>query len=863
MSKANQEIKSNDYTIPFTFTKFAADHKPQGKEIAKYQRINNYQTQNLTIEEIYERCSTGYAWRAGVYKEGVTGFSKRFVEGSYIIALDFDEVEFTPKEVYEYAVQIGLPPSFYYWSYSQDPLFETTFELKIQDSDIYIPNTEENPQNVHQNYTYKSGYNYRLVWVVDQMMTKQEYEGIVAALIENVFAAYGPGPATKDISRLWFGGLVGGGWVSNTPVKLDAFKQYFFEHEIDITTRKDNFKRKKNVKEFIERNPAPTAAIEVNEGWQDYLLTRCFTWKKWVNQEYIPYLDRRNLWANLAWIKYHDPNKHIVDDVLAYYEPSKWVGHSNIEEEIRTKMSQPDDWTPRDIVACYDGSYCTVPQFFETWRDNQGTTYIVPDTEKCTLQELDSYLDTTVPQLLANDEFIYFTSQTGSGKTERVIDYLINSNRCGTKKVIYAVPYYTTAKEFVERLEEKQEFTAFKTYLLTPNDYTEDGLARMSLGLASGNKPNDERFEVIQKLYMEGENGLFVVTHALLSHLVDVPADLIIVDENIEEALLPLKTLTIDQLEPIKRFIEPSLRPQYEELLLEIERTPRGKTIDLSFLIQEVIPNLSKYNLKGYLSAYAGTPLFTTGIYDLTNDNTLYKTSAANGVSAITFCKVSSIIKESIENNIPVKLFTATPMNHLLETVCKVQPRVVSAPPAKNEGTVIQYRNTTGARGKGNSKVKDLIQTAKETLPQEILDKNPIFISFKGTNDLLTEEELSYATVDGMQLHFGNNRGLDFLKGQTLVVLGKPDKNQDYYYQLWDLVGDGTPLNMSSQYVVINGVRQKLFLFNNPTIRNIQLQNLEYALAQTVGRARALREVGAEVYIFANYVCADVNRIYY
>lgn len=219
MSKANQEIKSNDYTIPFTFTKFAADRKPQGKEVTKYQRINNYQTQNLTIEEVYERCATGYAWRAGVYKEGATGFSKRFVEGSYIIALDFDEVQHTPKEVYEYAVEIDLPPSFYYWSYSQDPKFDARKCKKSASSDIYIPNTQNICKNVHQNNRYKTGYNYRIVWVVDQMMTKQEYEGIVTALIEYVFADYDPDPATKDISRLWFGGLVGGGWKSQVQLQ--------------------------------------------------------------------------------------------------------------------------------------------------------------------------------------------------------------------------------------------------------------------------------------------------------------------------------------------------------------------------------------------------------------------------------------------------------------------------------------------------------------------------------------------------------------------------------------------------------------------------------------------------------------------
>lgn len=845
--------------MKFTYSTMAADAKPT--DARPYQSPKNYEIKDVDVREMMQLCVDGHAWRAAIYDKGFRSFKKQYALGSNVLALDFDGVDFTPYEVANYAASRGIKPSFYYYSFSQDEAKLIKNVPNFPDSDIYIRNRKK--PSTFLDFHYKEGYNFRLVWCLDKTIDVKTYEGITKTFIENTFSKFNPDKSTKDVSRLWYGGRTMGEVLEEEPINVDEILRVYVEDKREEGIRKDKLKKNSAACAFITRNPAPESAVIVPSNWEDYLAARCDIWDKWIHQEYIDYIERRNLWSNLSFIKYKNHDKSILKDVLKYYEPEKWVGHSDIAQEIIQKVKHPEDWNPRAIVKANDGTLSTIPEFFEHLAENANEAFITPDVERVKLEELDEWMDSNLPAILANDEFIYFTSQTGSGKTERVIKYLANDADLDSNKVVYAVPQYITAQEFVDRFNAETPFKQYNVYTLTQNDYSTRGLARMKLGLSSGDKANEERLNVIHKLMDENEKGLFVITHALLANLSNIPADRIIVDENIEEALCPQKTLDINQLSTIKYFITTEYQTEYQNWLDKIANSERGKEIDLEdkvLLFSKVIPSIREH-LDDYLDAYEEDSNIATGIFELPEPSTIIRTTKVNKKPGIVFVKRARVIYDAIQSRTPIKLLTATPMNVLLEKMYKVSPKIVSAPHAKNKGSITQYRNTTGARGIANGKVEDMISLAEKTLPAEILDKKPDWISFKGTAEMIEKHGHNSISFNDVELHFGNNRGLDFLKGRTLVVLGKPDKNQDYYYQLWDLIGDGSALDLSSQYVMRNGIKQKLFLFNNEIIKDIQIQNLEYSLAQTVGRARALREAGAEVYIFANYVCEDVDKV--
>lgn len=108
-----------------------------------------------------------------------------------------------------------------------------------------------------------------------------------------------------------------------------------------------------------------------------------------------------------------------------------------------------------------------------------------------------------------------------------------------------------------------------------------------------------------------------------------------------------------------------------------------------------------------------------------------------------------------------------------------------------------------------------------------------------------------------------NNAGLDLFRGKNLIIVGKQDRPEEFYRDLWFDIGDGTPLEKAQNTTIDwNGLRQTLHLYQEPQIQKEQLEYLEYVTNQAVGRARTLRELGCNVYLFSNYIPAGVDEVY-
>ncbi len=106
-----------------------------------------------------------------------------------------------------------------------------------------------------------------------------------------------------------------------------------------------------------------------------------------------------------------------------------------------------------------------------------------------------------------------------------------------------------------------------------------------------------------------------------------------------------------------------------------------------------------------------------------------------------------------------------------------------------------------------------------------------------------------------LNIYFGNTRGYNELKGKDLFVIGTPHINPIVYYFHAEYMGIDTnniSKKMDYQTVQLKGMQFKFQTFNNPELRNIQLNLIEGELTQAVGRARTIR-TEAEVNVFSNF----------
>ena len=187
---------------------------------------------------------------------------------------------------------------------------------------------------------------------------------------------------------------------------------------------------------------------------------------------------------------------------------------------------------------------------------------------------------------------------------------------------------------------------------------------------------------------------------------------------------------------------------------------------------------------------------------------------------------------------------------------------------AKNTGEIIQYLGQTGAKGKDCEKVDELIEYIKSSLPEEEW-KDAYVISFKASADKWKDAGFKLIEIideegRSIPVHLGNNCGLNMVSGKHIIVAGKMDMDETYYNNLfWDYIAidyDQPEPERRLHVVECNGVMQKIFCWDDERLRAIQMERINYYLEQAAGRARALRQAGAKVYVFSNFPIADADK---
>lgn len=838
----------------FCYSKSSYERKPSNA--APLQNKNNYVQEDKTIEEIAELCGTGHAWRAGIYDMSGGTFKKKDVKGNQLIALDFDACAASPLEVVQYAENIGLPANFWYFSYSQEPQKAAEIVRKIPTTYKYLLSHREKTDV----FSPKSGYNFRLIFCLERVISAREYESAMLNLLA-AFDRYSPDKATKDSSRLWYGGALGSCLLTTESLPLSDLGALAAKQKVreGIEPRKAMKQKKGFIPYYAELPEQKT--VKVNSGWYEKLQDRCWLLDRYRAGEYLDYNERLSLFSNLRYLSYNTKVRTVLEDVLSWFNPHVYAGHTCDEEQIRAKFR---DCTlkPVPIVRGRGGKPVTVPEFFEDDID----VPITPQCSKVSIQELDSWMDEVVPAFL-NDRtgnVRILKSQTGSGKTKRIIDWLLSLEDLQNRKIIYAAPKHDNLKEFEERFLAKASFNQNGLiHRCPPKEVSQEDVFYLQLGLPAKTK-SAERKGFIDKLFNDEDKGVFLITHSLLTALSGLTPELIIVDEELDSSLVKETKIELSNLASIVPFLDATTAKKLVDFIDEVKNRDRknGIDIDLSFLRQEVAPQLRE-QVDAYLATTSAANI-VSGFFDcLENDGKLSKGKA--GTNCIRVVKKSTLIEECQSKSIPVRIFTATPMNKRTEKYYGIETEVIEAPLAANTGRIVQYRGCSGAKGKDNEKLSALAEYMKSVLSSEIIANSPL-LTFKCGNDqdkeFWKEQGFNLANDGTKQIHFGNNSGLDLFKGRSIIVAGKYDLPHQSYQDEWDDWGDGSELIRQNQSVKFNGIEQTLYLYTQEDVREEQIQRLESAVEQAAGRARALREEGATVYLFCNFVIADADEVH-
>lgn len=316
-----------------THSRMFAQSKPSPNEIGStWQLRKNFIERDIEVQEFAELCGSGFAWRSAIFKDNNSRYCKKAdVEEATVFGLDFDMCEVDPITICEYADSIGIPANFFYYTFSQNP--ETIKSIEKSDTSIlstykYIK-VERTLNAKNSNLSsYKNGYNFRVVWVLNKPISKIDYEHLMVSLVEHHFKKFNPDTSIKNADRLWFGGSTGANLLREEPIKTDFLGEFIIAGRMMEGKSAHEAKRIKSdlVEDYADR-PAPDK-VEVDTDWIAKVAPHCRSLRKWINQEYMSYLERLRLISNVKFLYYSNKRNSVHKEFFSYYQPDNpaWEG---------------------------------------------------------------------------------------------------------------------------------------------------------------------------------------------------------------------------------------------------------------------------------------------------------------------------------------------------------------------------------------------------------------------------------------------------------------------------------------------------------------------------------------------------------
>lgn len=818
--------------IELVIGRYRWEHKPTRDEVIECQKRQHYAVKEASAEQFYNWVTEGRCWRAGCLKEGANDFKKASFIGSQIVALDFDNCDKEPDEIVEYADSLGIQPNFYYYSFSQGK---------------------------------KEGNNFRVVWILDRVIEKKQYEALYRAIQQDrVFAS--ADKATKDISRLWFGTRNGGKFLRDEPIAVERFN--VFAYDIRNIEEADKTETRKTVElDVVEEDDYILPLIDVKDTkeqiylpWYELLRGKCDLWDKWVNGEYLHYSQRLLLFTELKKLKYPANIKNeehtIYYNVMRYYNAELYKDSKCNEREIRYFLSNRTSKANNPIVC---GKW-TIAEFFRSG----AYTSFKQEVKRISRDELQIEADKVMKETLNRGGIDYIELQTEVGKTERILNYLRDDVDLTQQKVIYAVPRYNLLDEFIKRAEGKG---ISRDTICYPRkvDYTAEELLYLSAGFPQGIAVTEqmlERKKQLQRLRDKKDKGLFLITHSCLSHMSGIECDEIIIDENVEDCLIYKVNIYLKTLNAMEANTEGNAKRElfaFNERVAEIAKTIKEyKAVKVDKPDLELIFKHFDYRAFVKDSIISDDSKKDVGLLLRADEITVNVDWNDPPQPYIHFEIVSDLFQHALEKGIKVKLYTGTSKINTLragygdEITDSVNYIQVDRAPQKGE--VYQCMEYSGSK----ARIGDALRGAKEKLIEYGIDweHTPLLTLKCAVSDArkmgFTIPQRTTSEGELEDLYIENCSGIDCLKGQDLIVVGKVDIPRNAYVDMLHNPTLDTSMGTTMKVIPDTGKAAMIYGFINNELWKLQCEKIREATEQAVGRGRNLWYEN-NVYVFCDF----------
>lgn len=373
-----------------------------------------------------------------------------------------------------------------------------------------------------------------------------------------------------------------------------------------------------------------------------------------------------------------------------------------------------------------------------------------------------------------------------------------------------------------------------------------------------------ERKRELQKINDESIKGLFLITHTCLTHLRAYRVDEIIIDENIEDLAIDRSYIPLTMLYSLNAFLNKEGREELRKLTDIIED---GKP-------QDIIEDIDKIKLFNSIdiNKLIHAPEFRDEfgkmypIGKIRYADKLLVSENRFGIRLLYIETMSRLFKYSIDNNIKVNLFTGTPKIAQLcaglppEIAEVIKRNIVRIDRAKPLGHIYQFKKFKGSKySLENPKVWIDIQKELEKYG----------VDWRNTNTLTLKSYYEKAgrlgfkipkSLEGEYMYIENCAGLDCIKGEDLIVIGKADKPKETYLDMTGgKVKDKSSTTKARTFEQVAGTH-KIFGFNDSKLWQLQAEQMRVYTEQAVARARTLWH-DVKVYVFCDLPVRDAEDI--
>ncbi len=804
-----------DKIYQFTYHPTQLNRKPANKTENWIIHENMIQT-GTTIENVctYIGNGYGYTFTPNLYSDNKPS-SSTFI-GTSGFFLDFD-LNSNPEQILNRFNELYIKTNFWYTSFSDIPEYRK----------------------------------FRICILLDKLITDTT---VISNIFSNLFYHFPADTSCKDLARKFYGGkevhfltdepnrleflLSESTWAGQkAPLQFDSEKPVNLLYNNNEITGISKNREKKTYSLDQAKNYTYLEKLKNNDCDFSIIENKVRVFKEFVNLEKrFDYLVLFGLATNLHWLQggmklmkramedYNKLNNNPDSDIYhkRHFEVINQVNERKLfPQSLESFSLYQEDYIHKNIISCLINP--------------RGVVFVNDPVEKISLQEGEKmFNDSFQRAITSNAQYTIIKAGVGIGKSHilKNIDH-----------IAIALPTH----KLKEELFEEMNVDAFKIPEL-PNfennevnakikSFYQAGLRSEVMSLIHQLAENESPDQILSKTYLKELDeakkwkGTLLTTHERSIHEA-MNQNTIIYDEDCIHSMVSQKSFNLTDF-GLLLLKYPDLAIFFNECYQELQAAEKSM-MHITPKYEVPIPLLID-KIK-YMPS-------TSNFIEFFSSNRFYKEEFKDKKgqvhTTIHYCKFNTL-----PTNKKIIILSATINHAFYEKALAGQFEVIEIPEIENMGTVTQYTKYSNSR-------QSLKKREQEELLQ-IIGNKPV-ITFMPNTETLNQ---GYMKENGeLGIYFGNTRGYNHLKGKDIMVIGTPHINPIVYLFHAEFIGiDTNNIDQKMDYQTIqhNGMQFKFQTFNDPELRNIQLNLIEGELIQAVGRARTIR-TNANVQVYSNF----------